>query len=421
MLNKFRSRRNGFEGYRSASFNDHIDGYLAWMVDRGYSRSTLHGYLGHLRAFASFQKAKRINLARLTENHVPKFLRWYEISYQGPYPRRAKKPLRMGQRQSAAVRSLISYLRHKGIVSTPDVEKGVSPVILGFLEFLRIHRGLAETTIARFRLRAIKFHQYLEKRSQDFSSVDATTIEDFVMASDNPNAPTARPAQVAFMRVFFRYLKSNRLVPDGCQPFLTNRRRYANSTLPTALQSRDAKKALASVNRSTQKGKRDYAILQMLRTYGLRGGEVAQLSLDDINWRANVICVRKRKNRRPLELPLLPAVARAILAYLKHVRPKNVKTRILFLSVLAPYQGLATAAIWQVVAGALARGGIKSMKRGPHLFRHTRATELLTRGRSLKSISDILGHKDPNSSFWYCKVAIDDLRNVALELPGGLQ
>jgi len=70
MLNKFRSRRIGIEGYRTAFFCKHVDGYLAWMVDQGYARMTLHGYLGHLRAFAAFQKAKRISL-RLPENFGP--------------------------------------------------------------------------------------------------------------------------------------------------------------------------------------------------------------------------------------------------------------------------------------------------------------------------------------------------------------
>ncbi len=421
MLNKFRSRRIGIDGYRSVFFSKHVDGYLAWMVDQGYSRATLHGYLGHLRAFAAFQKAKRISLAQLDENHIPKFVCWYQKAYKGPFPRRVKISRHMGQRQAAAVRSLIGYLQREGVVDKPDPDADVSPVILGFVEFLRVHRGIAETTIASYRRRAIKFHEYLMKRSLDFHSLTATAIEDFVLATANPKAPTARPAQVTFMRTFFRYLESHRLVPEGCEPFLPNRRRYANASLPTFLRPQDALKALKTVDRSTASGKRDYAILQLLRTYGLRGGEVVQLSLDDINWRTEVIYVRRRKNRHPLELPLLPAAARAILSYLRQARPKHVKTRTLFLSVLAPYRGITTAAIWRVVANTLGKANIKSRRRGSHLFRHTRATELLSKGQSLKSISDILGHKNPNSSFRYCKLAINDLRGVALELPGGAQ
>lgn len=421
MLNRFRSRQNGIGRCRSAFFKDHIDGYLAWMTDQGYAQTTVHGYLGHLSAFASFQKAKRLSVANLNENQIPNFLSWYRASYKGPFPRRTKNSRWMKTGQAVAIRSLIGYLQCKGVVAMPDLNKDVSPVILGYLDFLRAHRGLADTTIANHRRRAIKFHEYLEKRSLNFHSINATAIEDFVMASENPKAPTARPAQVTFMKTFFRYLKSHRLVPDGCQPFLPNRRRYADAALPSVVKSADAKKALASVDRSTATGKRDYAILQILRTYGLRGGEVAQLSLDDIDWRAEVIYVRKRKNRHPLELPLLPAVGRAILAYLKHARPKHVKTRILFLYVSAPYKGVTTGTIWHVVARALAKAGVKSRRRGSHLFRHTRATELLTRGQSLKSISDILGHKSPNSSFWYCKLAIPDLRGVALELPKGVR
>lgn len=419
MLNNFRSRQIGIIGYRSAIFNDHIEGYLTWMISRGYSRVTLHGYLGHLRAFVSFKKAKRIDFAEFNENHISKFRLWYQASYKGPFPRRVKHSERMGKLQTAAVRSFIAYLRHKCVVKKSDFSESVSPVILRYLEFLRLHRGLSDTTITNHRRRAINFQKFLLNRSQNFNSIDGAAIEDFVGASTNPKTPTARQAQVAFMRTFFRYLKSHRLVPDSCQPFLPSRRRYAGATLPTVLQSKDVAKTIKSVDRSTATGKRDYAILQLLKTYGLRGGEVAQLSLDDINWRTEVIFVRKRKNRHHLELPLLPMVARAILAYIKDARPKHGKTRSLFLNVSAPYREMTTGAIWHIVAKSLAKAGIKSARRGSHIFRHTRATELLIGGQSLKSISDILGHKSPNSSFWYCKLAIADLRGVALENPEG--
>jgi integrase/recombinase XerD len=149
-----------------------------------------------------------------------------------------------------------------------------------------------------------------------------------------------------------------------------SQRHCSNASLPCVLKSTDSMKTLKSVDRSTATGKRDYAILQILKTFGLRGGEVAQLSLDDIDWRNEVLHVRRRKNCHPLELPLLTAVARAIVAYLKQSRAKHVKTRILFLSVSAPYRAMTTGAISRVVAEALTRAGVQSVRRGSHIFRH---------------------------------------------------
>lgn len=319
------------------------------------------------------------------------------------------------------MKSFIGYLQEQGIASKPNVDEAIPRIIVQYLEYLRVHRGLSEVTIGRRRKCAVKFHQFLENRSLDFGSMHPKDIEDFVMAAENPRAPTARSSQVEFMRGFFRYLRANRLVPETCEPFLPSRRRYRDAALPTVLQPGDVRKTLQQLNRSVPTGRRDYAILQMLKTYGLRGGEVAALSLSDIDWRAEVIRVRQTKTRRTLELPLLPPVARSIIAYLKAGRPKASTNRALFLNTVAPYRGMTTGGIWQVVAKALHQAGVKSHKRGSHIFRHTKATDLLRVGAPLKSISDVLGHKNPNSTFWYCKVAVADLRQVALELPGGAQ
>ena len=116
MLNKFRTRAIGLRGYQSSALSPHVDGYLCWMMDRGYSRITLHGYLGHLRAFAGFQKAKRIKLADLEDSHVARFQHWYNKSYSGPFPRRKSHPKSIGKSQSAAVNSFLTYLRIKGLV-----------------------------------------------------------------------------------------------------------------------------------------------------------------------------------------------------------------------------------------------------------------------------------------------------------------
>lgn len=419
MLSEFRSRKIGIAGYRSSAFNDYIDGYLGWMVADGYSKITLHGYLGHIRAFATFLKKRRIELAEVYDHQIPQFLKWYKIYYRGPFPRRAPHSRKMEKAQAAAVRSLLRYLQQNGAVPCPNSRDDTPPIVRQYAEYLAVHRGLSEVTIKRYRRRGIQFHRYLADRSLDFESMRAKDIEDFVMASENPKAPTARPAQVEFMRGFIRYLKTNKLTPDTCEPFLPNRRRYALASLPSVLRPGDAQKTLCHVDRSTPCGKRDFAILQLLKTYGLRGGEVARLSLNDLDWRAQVIHIRQTKTRRSLELPLLPVVARAVLAYLRRGRPRCAKTRFLFVKANAPYRGMTTEGIYHVVARALDRAGVNSVKRGSHIFRHSHATELLRRGEPLKSIGDLLGHKRPNSTFWYCKLAVADLRPVALELPGG--
>jgi integrase/recombinase XerD len=421
MLNKFRTRAIGLRGYQSSALSSHINGYLCWMMDRGYSRITLHGYLGHLRAFASFQKAKRIELADLDNSHVARFQQWYRRSYSGPFPRRKSHPKRIGKCQSAAVNSLLTYLRVRGLVPEQKSADAGQFILHEYFQFLRVHRGLSEATIYNLRKIAKKFHGWLADHSLDYTSMSGKDVEDFILACENPSTPTVRQQVVGFLKGFLRFLRTKQIIGDGCRPFLPSRRHYKHAALPTILTEADVQATLKGVDRATPNGKRDYALLLMLKTYGLRGGELTRLQLDDINWRSQIIHVKQTKTRRNLDLPLVPSVSRAIIDYLRRGRPKRAKVRSLFVSTNAPYGPMTTAGIARVVSKGFDCANVKSAKRGSHIFRHTRATNLLRNGKSLKTIGDILGHRNPNSTFWYCKLAVSDLRQVALELPGGAQ
>jgi integrase/recombinase XerD len=418
MLNKYRTRAIGLRGYQSSALSPHFDGYLGWMVDRGYSKITVHGYLGHLRAFAAFQKIKRIKLADLNDSHVARFQSWYKKSYSGPFPRRKSNPSRIGQPQSAAVNSLLAYLRIRGFVSEKAADADLS-IFNEYCQFLRVHRGLSEATINNHLKIAKKFHAWLAPRSLDYTSMKGKDIEEFILACENPSTPTVRPQVVGFLKGFLQYLRSNKIIGDTCRPFLPSSRHYKHAALPTILTEADIHATLKGVNRATPNGKRDYALLLMLKTYGLRGGELTRLQLCDFNWRSQIIHVKQTKTRRSLDLPLVPAVSRAIIAYLRRGRPKRAKVRSLFVSANAPYGPMTTAGIARVVSKGFDCANVNCSKRGSHIFRHTRATNLLLSGKSLKTIGDILGHRNPNSTFWYCKLAVSDLRQVALELPGG--
>lgn len=337
------------------------------------------------------------------------------------FQRRKSDCLRMGKQQSAAVKSLLAYLRYKGQISERKVDDADSLVVRNYIHFLRVHQGLAEGTISKHRKLGNKFHKWLEARSLVFMTMKGEDVEDFILASENPSTPTVRPQLVSFMKGFLRYLKANKLIVESCRPFLPNRRCYTHVTLPTTLSETDVQATLTGIDRATPNGKRDYAILQMLKTYGIRGGELASLKLSDIDWRSQIVHVKQTKTRRNLDLPLTPPVSRAIIAYLRKGRPKHTRARTLFVNTNAPYYRMKTSGVAQVVARALDRAAIKSTHRGSHVFRHTRATDLLSKGKSLKTIGDILGHQNPNSTFWYCKLAVSDLRQVALELPRGAQ
>ena len=189
-------------------------------------------------------------------------------------------------------------------------------------------------------------------------------------------------------------------------------------SIPRAIGADQVRQLLASIDRCTPIGRRDYAILLLLARLGLRSSEVAFLNLDDIDWKAGRLSVRG-KNRRQLELPLPPDVGKAIVAYLQHGRPHSTSRRV-FLRGKAPIRGLlGQSAIGSLVRHALERAGIVAPTKGAHQFRHGLATQMLRHGASLTEIGEVLGHCSPQTTKIYTKVDLKALRTLALPWPGG--
>jgi len=192
---------------------------------------------------------------------------------------------------------------------------------------------------------------------------------------------------------------------------------YAYEGIPSALTSDQ----VAAVLKSAQKDKspiglRDYAMLELLATYGLRAGEVCHLRLDDIDWRADTLHIRHSKTGAHSRLPLLDPVGEALLDYLRHGRPET-EVREIFVRSRAPYVPMVR--IYSEVRRRIEAAGVKPTgKRGPHIFRHARAVSLLRASVPRKVIGDVLGHRSTESTIPYLKLATEDLRAIALEIPG---
>ena len=171
---------------------------------------------------------------------------------------------------------------------------------------------------------------------------------------------------------------------------------------------------LSQIDRTTSAGLRDHAMILLLITYGLRGIEVIRLRLEDIDWRKNLLRIGARKAGNNTVYPLAPSVAKAIIQYLKNARPHS-DDRHIFLAVKAPYRPLAyTWALGDKIRQYMRKADIKISRPGAHTFRYSCAQALLKQGTPLKVISDYLGHTEPGTTQQYIKIAIEDLRAVAL-------
>jgi integrase len=170
---------------------------------------------------------------------------------------------------------------------------------------------------------------------------------------------------------------------------------------------------LGVVDRDRPGSRRNYAMLLLVATYGLRGCEVRALRLRDIDWANDEITIFSPKTGRRRALPLTRPVGEAVLDYLLEERPPSRHEEI-FLSKRPPHDPLASK-INAWLGRQLDTAGIEAPRRGAHVLRHSLAVHLLRNGETLKSIGDVLGHRSPETTFVYTKLHVEDLRTVALD------
>jgi integrase/recombinase XerD len=221
---------------------------------------------------------------------------------------------------------------------------------------------------------------------------------------------------VAQLRSFLRWLGAQQRVPSGIHTQIDTPRVYRQERLPRALAWNTVSALLRSIARTTPLGRRDYAMLVLIATYGLRTSEVVALTLDDILWRRRALRIRRRKVEGALLLPLTDGVGAALLDYLQHGRPPQ-PTRLVFVRHRPPAGALKPTAVTEVFQARVRRSGLAIPFQGPHCLRHSLAVHLLRQGVSLKAIGDVLGHRSAESTCVYLRLAVEDLRGVALCLP----
>jgi integrase len=193
---------------------------------------------------------------------------------------------------------------------------------------------------------------------------------------------------------------------------------WKQASLPRGLREEQLERLFASLGRSSLCGLRDRAIVVCLATLGLRPGEVAQLCLEDIDWRSGTLHLRTRKTRRGSVLPLPLQAGLAIVEYLQEERPHS-PAREVFLrhSSIRKGEAISAGIVTGAVVRALKRAGIDSPIAGAYVLRHTVATRMVQQGTRLKEIADFLGHRTLDTTTLYAKVDLAALRNVALPCP----
>jgi integrase/recombinase XerD len=282
-----------------------------------------------------------------------------------------------------------------------------------FLDFIRQHRGRRTTHQVENGLD--KFFRWLAcSQVSDLQSLTATHIRDFM-----PSLETYRPATIAAhastLRTFLSYLHFKGILMVDLSGAVDRPRLYRWSEPPHVLDAETVEHLLSSLDRSTPRGKRDFAILLLAARYGLRASDIRSLRFENIRWREDRIVLTQSKTQRQLELPLRAEVARAIIDYLRNGRPACA-AREIFVRHIEPVQPFCQRNnLSFAIKRALKTGHVNiSTHRGLQLLRHSIATQMLASGVALDTISDVLGHSSVEVTRRYAQVDLVGLRSVAL-------
>ncbi len=285
--------------------------------------------------------------------------------------------------------------------------------ILRYVDYRRTERGLSEETIYGRTWLLKDFFKCIGEISslQQIAALDI----DGVLKNKYLEGQSRRSVQTyaSTLRAFFSYAEGQNWCRQGLAGTIKTSRVYRHENLPQGPSLNDVKKILESTEGDRPTDIRDRAIIMLLAVYGLRCGEVIQLCLEDLDWKNEVLCIRRSKNAKSQKFPFSQTVGNEILHYLQKVRPNNCSCREVFISRRAPHRPLTSSAIFQIVSKRLKPLNINLKHHGPHTLRHACATRLINEGVSLKEISDQLGHRSLESTRIYAKVDLIHLRRVA--------
>ncbi len=318
---------------------------------------------------------------------------------------------------AALVRSLDVYFDAQGMFVWPALTPS-EQLVTAYRDHLVEVRGLAEPTMVHHAKTASELLDYIhyEGDSGVLRRIRASQIEGFIKTVAPRFCRESLQHTVAHLRSFLRFLVGRGDVAAQLATTIDTPRVYRGERLPRSLPWKTVQSLLAAIDRSTPMGRRDYAIFLLITTYGLRTSEVAALQLDDIEWRVGRLRVPRPKTKTPIVLPLTQEVGAAIAAYLRRDRP-DLPYRQVFLRVRAPAGPLEPTAITEAFQGWVRRARLPIPYQGPHCLRHSLAVHLLRHGISVKAIGDLLGHRSAEATCIYLRLNVDDLRDVALELP----
>jgi integrase/recombinase XerD len=385
--------------------------FAGWLVDRGYSLVSTRNHVLMAAGFSSWLRQKGIELSGICGDHSGRYLL-----------DRAQRP-KLGD--NAALRHLLTFLRGQNAIAE-EIEADRSPSaveqhVLAYEQYLRDARALSRQTIINYRP---VVRDFLDFRFSDggvsLAQLRAVDVTDFVQKRVSRLNMRRAKIMTTALRSFLSYVRYRGDITSDLAAVVPIVANWSLSSIPRAIGRDEVARLLASIDRDTPIGCRDYAMILALARLGLRSSEVVGLELEDIDWAAGEIRVVGKNGKRN-DLPMPADVGEAIADYLRKSRPTDASRRV-FLRDKAPIRGFTgPSGLGSIIRRSLRRARIDAPTMGTHQFRHGLASEMLRGGASLGEIGEVLGHRHVQTTAIYAKVDLNALRTLALPWPGEAQ
>lgn len=406
MLEWLSSFPNTLTRLAGSPLKEPLTNYLVHLTGQRYPPRTMRKYADRLLCFGEFL-AKQ---GSLEITHLPLLVDPFlaELASRLPSAAAAKPTLNC----------FLRYLKQTGVITSVEPVLPPDPhaeLMETYCTFLRTRRALKERTLRKIKVTCRKFMAFLAGECQgELHALQPEAVHRYLVSRGQRLGRLSLSTECSDLRGYLSFLHRCGATALDLSSVVVSPRIYEHDRCPRYLSRSQIDAVLGVIDRTTPVGRRDLAMLLLLTAYGLRGAEVAHLRLEDIDWRNRKLHIRGRKAGNSTTYPLARSVENAIVEYLQKGRPPS-SHREVFLSVIAPFRPLVSGfALASHIGKYLKEAGIDLERPGTHLFRYSCAQRLFEEGLPLKFIGDYLGHTDLHSTLRYTKIAIAQLREVAL-------
>ena len=412
MLESYYVRPQAVGRIRASWIGSEIECYVVWLAEQRYSRASVRRRVPVLVAFGEFARAGGARSIGGLPAHVEAFVaeRVPELAQLGAVAARERVKNVRGPIEQMLRLVVPGFTgSRRPLLEVPFIDE-----LPGFFEYLLCERGLRRTTLQGYGCYLRSFEGYLRRVGvKQLVELSPALISAFVAERSAGLATASVGLLCGALREFLRYAHRQGALASDLSKTVDRPRTYRLSDIPRSITPAEVSQVLACVDRSSTRGKRDYAALLLLATYGLRSREVAAMTLDHIDWTREQLSVPGRKGGHSTAFPLSSSVGEALVDYLQHGRPRSAERQVFFMA-FAPVRPISHTAVSKLATKYLRQAGIEVPRPGSHTLRHSCVQRLVDADFPLKTIGDFVGHRSPKTTEIYTKVAVESLREIAL-------